>query len=421
MKTRILILITLFCAAIGKVQSVHAAIIQVTNGNDSGPGSLRHALATAVDGDTILLFPNFTPGMEVVLTSGELLVNKDVTITPVNGRLQRVPVRRSHGAPAFRIFHIAPGKMVDISGLIITNGIGAGAAFGGGIWNDQATLEIRHCTISGNSDSGIFNDVNNIVEPRDATLTINHCTISGNSGFFGGAIRCGSLRSGSKATVSINFSTITGNSAVKKGGGIYIAGQGPRRLTIQGCTISANSATGTGVEEGDGGGIYLFGPGPFDVLVRNSTLSSNSATHSGGAIGRNATGTVEVVNCTVTDNAAPLTGGIQGGRIGNTILKTGSMGSNVSSGVTSLGYNLSNDNGSGRLTAPGDQINTHPMLGRLQDNGGPTLTQEPLPGSPAINAGDPHFTPPPEFDQRGADHLRVVNGRLDIGAVEVQR
>ena len=95
------------------------------------------------------------------------------------------------------------------------------------------------------------------------------------------------------------------------------------------------------------------------------------------------------------------------------------MGSNLSGGV-SLGYNLSNDHGSGVLTAPGDQINTDPKLGRLQDNGGPTLTQEPLTGSPAINRGDPNFTPPPEFDQRGAGHPRVMNGRIDIGSVEVQ-
>ena len=60
------------------------------------------------------------------------------------------------------------------------------------------------------------------------------------------------------------------------------------------------------------------------------------------------------------------------------------------------------------------------MLGPLQDNGGPTFTHALLPGSPAINAGDPGFTPPPFFDQRGPGFDRVVNGRLDIGSFEVQ-
>jgi len=58
------------------------------------------------------------------------------------------------------------------------------------------------------------------------------------------------------------------------------------------------------------------------------------------------------------------------------------------------------------------------MLGPLQDNGGSTFTHELLSGSPAINAGDPSFTPPPDYDQRGPGFPRVVNGRIDIGAFE---
>jgi hypothetical protein len=59
------------------------------------------------------------------------------------------------------------------------------------------------------------------------------------------------------------------------------------------------------------------------------------------------------------------------------------------------GYNISSDDGGGFLNGPGDQINTDPLLGPLQDNGGPTFTHELLKGSPAIDAGDPNFTPPP--------------------------
>ncbi len=414
-KTRTLILFTLLCAAIAHVQIVHAAIIQVTSGNDSGPGTLRHALANADDGDTIQLFPNFIPGMEVVLTSGQLLVNKSVSIVPVNRSVQ-VPVRRSPGTPAFRIFHITPGKTVNISGLIITNGLPSNDTAGGGILNDHATLAISRCAVSGNSNSGIFNDT--------GTLTINHCTISGNNANTGGGGILAGYSFGERLTamtVTINNSTITGNSAVRGGGGIFVfSGNSTNRtptLRIHRCTISANSQTGP---LGDGGGgIFLFGPGLFDVLVVNSTLSGNSANSGRGAIGRVANGTVRVVHCTVAGNSAPSVGGISGCIVGNTILKTGPMGRNVSGG-RSLGYNLSDDNGNGVLTAPGDQINTHPLLGPLQDNGGPTLTHSPLPGSPAIDRGDPDFTPPPEFDQRGDGYPRVVNGRLDIGAIEVQ-
>jgi hypothetical protein len=72
------------------------------------------------------------------------------------------------------------------------------------------------------------------------------------------------------------------------------------------------------------------------------------------------------------------------------------------------------------LTGPGDQINTDPLLGPLQNNGGPTLTHALSLGSPAIDAGDPSFTPPPLYDQRGPGFWRVRNGRIDIGSFEVQ-
>jgi hypothetical protein len=72
------------------------------------------------------------------------------------------------------------------------------------------------------------------------------------------------------------------------------------------------------------------------------------------------------------------------------------------------------------LIGPGDQINTDPMLGPLQNNGGQTFTHALLPGSPAINMGDPNFTPPPSYDQRGNPFVRVFNGRIDIGSFELQ-
>ena len=59
------------------------------------------------------------------------------------------------------------------------------------------------------------------------------------------------------------------------------------------------------------------------------------------------------------------------------------------------------------------------MLGPLQHNGGPTLTHALLPGSLAIDAGDPNFTGA-SFDQRGPGFARVVDGRIDIGSFEVQ-
>jgi hypothetical protein len=68
------------------------------------------------------------------------------------------------------------------------------------------------------------------------------------------------------------------------------------------------------------------------------------------------------------------------------------------------------------LTGSGDRTNINPMLGPLQNNGGPTQTMALLIGSPAINAGD--NTGAPDTDQRGFP--RIVGGTIDIGAVEDQ-
>ena len=64
----------------------------------------------------------------------------------------------------------------------------------------------------------------------------------------------------------------------------------------------------------------------------------------------------------------------------------------------------------------------NPMLEPLADNGGQTLTHALLPGSPAINAGDPAAVAgsgqTPLYDQRGMGFPRIVGGRVDIGAFE---
>jgi hypothetical protein len=155
------------------------------------------------------------------------------------------------------------------------------------------------------------------------------------------------------------------------------------------------------------------------VTFNNSTLSNNYANLSTGGI----EGSGTIMNSTISDNnggGVSVNGALE---IGNTILKAGASGANISNNggtVSSQGYNVCSDNGGGFLNGPGDQINTDPMLGPLQDNGGPTFTHELLKGSPAIDAGDPKFAPPPYYDQRGPDFWRVRNGRIDVGSFEVQ-
>src|SRR5215472_13443477 len=79
-----------------------ANVITVINGNDSGPGSLRQALADANDGDTI----NFDASVgTVILTTAELAIDKSLTLS---GAPQMVTVRRV-SQTEFRIFHVMSG------------------------------------------------------------------------------------------------------------------------------------------------------------------------------------------------------------------------------------------------------------------------------------------------------------------------
>jgi hypothetical protein len=406
---------TIFSVAVllvaATAMSAHAATITVTNTNDSGPGSLRQALAVAHDGDRI----TFAVSGTITLTSGALVVAKSVTISgPGADQLSIV------GIPFQSVFAV---KAATISGLTIRNGAVGIDNFGG-------TLTVRNCVISGMSVGGIHNvasltvvnsnvsdnffGIYNITgEFGVVTATILSTTVSGNSA--GGVVAAPNFFGG-RAYIMITDCTISGNFSASGGGGILGA---RTKLTVANSTISGNSA-GT-----SGGGISVS-PGPIgvdlDSSIVNSTISGNSAGTSGGGIGTSTT--LRVANCTITGNSAPSGGGIYNVgsvEVSNTILNAGALGENIFNDggtVTSDGYNLSSDDGGGYLTGPGDQINTDPLLGPLQDNGGPTFTHALLPGSPAIDAGDPNFSPPPFNDQRGCP--RVINGRIDIGSFERQ-
>src|SRR6266850_2454279 len=434
---------------------VHAATVTVTNTNDSGPGSLRQALTAANDGDTI----NFAVTGTITLTSGGLPINKNITISgPGPDQLS------IDGNQALLVFGVFPSRAAGISGLTVRNGQI-------GIWNEQGTLAVNNCTVTGNSEVGVYNDgtlnignciiaLNSFGLSNDhATVTISNCVITANSG--GGIYNSGShgpaqlFERGtnhrdvtnmdtdcfSGACLSVESSIISDNSgtAIYNTGSVVIlnstlsgnsAGQGDSgggiktgdfknpgsSATIINSTISGNSAS-------DGGGISnCYGL----VSVENSTISGNSAIYDGGGISN--CGGVELANSTFSGNSAPADFGggiINGGavEIRNTIFNAGALGENIVNNggtVTSHGYNISSDDGSGVLNGPGDQINTNPLLGPLRDHGGPTLTHLPLRGSPAIDAGDPGFTPPPDHDQRGACFLRVFGPRIDVGSVETQ-
>src|SRR5262249_37653510 len=127
--------------------SLRAATITVTDTAESGAGTLRDALATANDGDTIN-FALATPA-RIALTSGELLVAKSVNILGPGATNLAVD-----GNAASRVFHVTPSNTVAISGLMITNGLVSyppSRGEGGGIYSENTTLTVSNCSVSGNS------------------------------------------------------------------------------------------------------------------------------------------------------------------------------------------------------------------------------------------------------------------------------
>jgi hypothetical protein len=95
--------------------SAHAATITVTNTNDSGPGSLRQALANANNGDTI----NFAVTGTISLFSGELVIGKNVTIAGPGANRLSIDGGHEFWSPQ-STSHVVSGKTVTISGLTIT-------------------------------------------------------------------------------------------------------------------------------------------------------------------------------------------------------------------------------------------------------------------------------------------------------------
>src|SRR5262245_32680287 len=91
--------------------SANAGTITVTNTNDSGPGSLRQAIAGANDGDTIQ-FASSLNHQTIMLTSAELVIDKSITIIGRGPNL--LTVARDQTMPNFRILRLTPSHEVEI-------------------------------------------------------------------------------------------------------------------------------------------------------------------------------------------------------------------------------------------------------------------------------------------------------------------
>jgi Ca2+-binding RTX toxin-like protein len=339
---------------------------------------------------------------------------------------------------------------------------------GGGILIEQGTATLENVTVSNNSTdldgAGIYaitatlNVTNSTISNNAAMLngggialiastsTIDSTTVSSNTSQLDGA----GIAIASNSVVNIIGSTIDSNSSNRYGGGLH---NNSSTLSVTETTVKNNSAaiSGAGINNElgtlsvlnssiyqnsatvDGGGIDNF---QGIAAVTGSTISGNSAGQNGAGIVNFASGTVRLINTTITQNNATIFGGgiWNAGvtQLGNTIIaqNVGTNGApDVSGTLTSLGTNLLGNNiGTSGIVngVGGDIVGTSffpidAMLSSLGDYGGSTLSHLPLVGSPVIEAGT-DVVQGEIFDQRGQARVgdSDFNGiaRTDIGAVE---
>ncbi|MCL2304520.1 MAG: PKD domain-containing protein [Planctomycetaceae bacterium] len=223
--------------------------------------SLREAIALADSENNVITFAKEIYGGTIILTGGELYIDKDIIIDGAGADI----TIDANGLS--RVFNIAFGTTVTLVGLTLIGGLTTGN--GGGILN-----------------AGM--------------LTLIDCTITGNEAKRGGGVA-------STGTTIIVNSTISGNTSHSYGGGVYVQSG---TTTIEDCIITGNKMEpikipGGAVSGGSGGGVYNAGT----LFVTGSEITDNAAPlFSGGGLSNEGKATIE--NCLIARNSAEWAGGV---------------------------------------------------------------------------------------------------------------
>jgi CSLREA domain-containing protein len=372
-----------------------------------GVCSLRAAVmeANALGGVNVINLPAgvynlgiFTGAEEEDDRAGDLDLSGDLTIAGA-GASQTIV---DSSAVGDRVFQVLSRARVTISGVTIRNGrpVIASVREGGGIYVDTARLTLDHVLLTHNDAGAIFSTL--------STLIVTDTAIISNTGGFGAGIY-----STDHATLKMTNSSVLDNTAGGAGGGIY---SNDSSATLSGVTIAGN------LGRYGGGGVFNNGA----MTAVNTTISGNRVSPflgagggAGGGIYNDSGQSLTLKNVTITDNSSTEPGGglfnLDTGTLSmtNSIVARSPSGGNCVGTITSAGHNLDSDASCG-FDQAGDHSNVFPLLGPLQDNGGPTPTHALLPGSPAINTGDNAGCP--ATDQRGV--ARPQDLICDIGSFE---
>ncbi|HEY6986700.1 MAG TPA: choice-of-anchor Q domain-containing protein, partial [Rhodanobacteraceae bacterium] len=417
-------------------------------------GSLRAAVASAADGDTVDL--THLSCSRITLTSGRIATSHALLlIGPGSARLT------IDGNGTDRIFEEDANVELALYFLSVANGYSYSR---GGCISSAGPLLLDGVTVSGCrviSSTGIQRYEGGGVF-AEADLSLISTQIVGNEVYsplgiaFGGGVSA-------RGELILQESTITTNvahSGVTNGhvaaGGAYVRGNFVAKYSI----VSNNTAASpfvaehdeavTGVGGGLGGGVTCGGT----ATVRYSTISGNAAGYMGGLaiFGNAATSSSLLLDSTVTGNHA--TQGSVGGvfsltpiTIANSTIafntETNSLGAGLYEGnyAADLESTIIADNGggsppldigangmasftgannlvmrTGTAAVPADTLHGDPHLLPLADNGGMTRVHALAADSIAIGSGN--NVQSVAFDQRGYTFARIVGAVADIGAFE---
>ncbi len=390
-----------------------ATSVVVENCDDSGPGSLRAVLASAVNGDIVDM--RALECSLITLSSGELTTTAPTL--QIYGANQTI----SADGRSRVISHDADGTLV-LSHLTISNGTVDGTAAAltyGGCVRSAGDVWLQYSTV------------------RDCTITPGGAVADGVAE--GGAVSAqGSVRVEQSQILDSTVAPSTGSYAIAIGGGVAAGGG----IYLEESTISGNAVVSDDPYcNCAGGGIFAR-----YLVASDSSITNNMAAYAGGAIFGRLMSVSRIVNSTISGNsnigigsqdavlevwnstiALNTGGGVRmAGNAAYLSVRSSIVASNANApedwdifigGPPNSVITGSHDIiGRSNLPVPSGTLSTDPMLGVLADNGGVTQTISLLPGSPAIDAGDNWIGL--EYDQRGPGYGRVVGAAPDIGAFE---
>lgn len=420
-------------------------IVQVTNCNDDGAGSLRVVAAAAASGATVDM--SQLTCSTITLGSGAVyLTQQDLTLHgPGRGRLSIVG---NYYGPVHDgvLRHIGAGTLT-VEGVSIRHGrkYTSSVDARGGCLFSEGSIVLASSSVAGcRSEAtgsfsalggGIFSGASTTV--RDSAITGNTAAANGTGAMRGGGIYTMGDLTVERSWISYNLVSLQ-SPTVSVGGGTVSRGN----LTITQSAITGNKA-------GRSGGVASMPQSPSTVFLSNSTIANNSAYHTGGMY---TSSDVTLRHVTIANNtshtalddfganeAAGLHVGLATVTLEDTLIAdnlTGSGDSRTGGGASMVPSDLGGRSGSSVmgehnlvlasfLSLPTGTLILPPKLGPLRDNGGTTPTLALLATSPAIDANPVIPIDSDQFlDQRGRGFRRYVSGhggpsRSDIGAYEL--